>query len=210
MYAGYKGPVGEAGRQALQLPVIIDQKINRDMQGHVIPYQPEKPANYDAAGRFADTLKSVARLIKMDIGLSAITLDYGGWDTHEYQAGRFRNLVGPLSSGLAAFWNDIAAYQDRVVVVTVTEFGRRLRSNKSNGTDHGRAGLMAVLGGKVHGGKFYGTWPGLASAQLEEGVDLAVTTDYRQVLSETAAHVTGQQNIDIFPGYKPFGNLGLF
>ncbi len=210
MYAGAKGEVGEAGRLALQLPVVIDQKISRDIQGHAIPYQAENGANYDAAGNLAGTLKSVARLIKMDAGLRAITLDYGGWDTHEYQPGRFRNLVGPLSGGMAAFWNDIAAYQDRVVVVTVTEFGRRLRSNKSNGTDHGRAGLMAVLGGKAKGGKFYGAWPGLTSDKLEEGVDLAVTTDYRQVLSETAAYVTGQENAGIFPGYTPSGKLGLF
>jgi len=210
MYSNYQGPVGEAGRLALQLPVVIDQKISRDLQGKAIPYQPENGANYDTAGGFAGTLKSLARLIKMDIGLRTITLDYGGWDTHEYQAGRFRALVGPLSNGLAAFWNDIAAYQDRVVVVTVTEFGRRLRSNKSNGTDHGRAGLMAVLGGKVNGGKFYGAWPGLTSDKLDEGVDLAVTTDYRQVLTEAVNFTTGQRSADIFPGYMPPGKLGIF
>ncbi len=210
MYAKYPGPVGDAGRLALQLPVVIDQKITRDVQGHVIPYQPENNANYDSAGGFAGTLKSLAHLIKMDLGLQAITLDYGGWDTHENQPGRFRGLMGPLSNGLAAFWNDIAAYQDRVVVMMITEFGRRLRSNKSNGTDHGRAGVMAVLGGKVQGGKFYGAWPGLTSDKLEEGVDLAVTNDYRQVLAETVSYVTGQQNADIFPGYTPAGKLGIF
>ena len=210
MYSNHPGAVGSAGRQALQLPVAIDQKITRDIQGKPIPYQPENGANYDAAGGFAGTLKSVARLIKMDIGLSVITLDYGGWDTHEYQAGRFRNLVSPLSSGLAAFWNDIAAWQDRVVVVALTEFGRRLRSNKSYGTDHGRAGVMAVLGGKVKGGRFYGAWPGLASDKLDEGVDLAVTTDYRQVLGETVNYVSGRERADIFPGYKMPQKLGIF
>ena len=210
MYSGYQGPVGDAGQLALQLPVVNDQKISRDVQGHVLPYQPDNGTNYDSAGGLAGTLKSVARLIKMDIGLSAITLDYGGWDTHEYQPGRFRNLMGPLSNGITAFWNDIAAWQDRVVVVMVSEFGRRLRSNKSNGTDHGRAGLMAILGGKVKGGKFYGIWPGLTSDKLEEGVDLAVTTDYRQVLAETANYITGQESTDIFPGYKPTGKLGIF
>lgn len=210
MYSGYQGPVGEAGRLALQLPAFIDQRINRDMQGHVVPYQPENKADYNSAGGFGNTLKSVARLIKMDIGLSAITLDYGGWDTHEYQPSRFRNLIGPLSNGLAAFWNDIAAYHDRVAVVMITEFGRRLRSNKSNGTDHGRAGVMAVLGGKVNGGKFYGAWPGLTTDKLEESVDLAVTTDYRQVLSETVNYVTGQANADVFPGYASPGKFGIF
>ncbi len=146
----------------------------------------------------------------MDIGLQAITLDYGNWDTHEYQPGRFRGLVEPMSNGLAAFWNDISAYHDRTVLVVITEFGRRLRSNKSNGTDHGRAGVMAVLGGKVNGGKIYGKWPGLASWQLDEGVDLAVTTDYRQVLAEVLAQIGGQKTAEVFPSFRPEASLGLF
>jgi len=209
MYANYPGAVGDAGRDALLLPTIVDQRIERDAQGHVLPYQSENGANYDTAGGFANTLKTVARLIKMDIGLQAVTLDYGGWDTHEYQAGRFKGLVEPLSNGVAAFWNDMAAFHDRIILVTLTEFGRRLRSNKSNGTDHGRAGLMAVLGGRVQGGRFYGKWPGLSSAQLEEGVDLAVTTDYRQVLTEIIGQMRGSSGAGIFPDYSYPGGLGI-
>lgn len=210
MYGNHPGVLGESGRMALQLPAILDQKVARDAQGHVLPYQTENGANYDTAGGFANTLKSLARLIKMDVGLQTITLDYGGWDTHEYQQGRFRGLVEPLSNGLAAFWNDLEAYHNRIVVVGVTEFGRRLRSNKSNGTDHGRAGVMFVLGGRVHGGKFYGTWPGLDSAQLDEGVDLAVTTDYRRVLTDVLDHINGQKNAALFPHYTYAGAMGLF
>jgi len=210
MYGNRSDALGEAGKSALQLPAMIDQHIARDAQGHVISYAPENAANYDNAGNLANPLKSVARLIKMNIGLQAITLDYGSWDTHEYQAGRFRGQVEPLSNGLAAFWNDIAAYHDRVTLVMVTEFGRRLRSNKSGGTDHGRAGVMGVLGGKVRGGHMYGAWPGLASSQLEEGVDLAVATDYRQVLTETLDYVSGGKKLSIFPVFKPVPALGLF
>lgn len=210
MYENYPGAVGEAGRMALQLPAIIDQNIERDAQGHVTPYQATNGANYDSAGGLSHTLTSVARLIKMNVGLQAITLDYGGWDTHEYQQGRFRGLVEPLSNGLAAFWNDLVAFHNRLVVVSITEFGRRLRSNKSGGTDHGRAGVSFVLGGKVKGGKFYGTWPGLSSSQLDEGVDLAVTTDYRRVLTEILDHINGRRNASLFPNYHHAGNLGLF
>lgn len=210
MYSNDRSPVGEAGRLALQLPTIVDQHIVRDAQGHAVAYQPENGANYDNAGGFANALKAAARLIKMDIGLQALTLDYGGWDTHEYQPGRFHNLVEPLSNGLAAFWNDLSAYHNRMVVVMITEFGRRLRSNKSNGTDHGRGGVMSVLGGKVRGGKFFGAWPGLTSAQLDEGVDLAVTTDYRRVLTEVLDHVNGRRNASFFPDYRYPGGLGLF
>jgi uncharacterized protein (DUF1501 family) len=210
MYGDRSGAIGEAGRMALQLPIIVDQRIQRDAQGHVVPYMPENGANYDSAGGFANALKSVARLIKMDIGLQAITLDYGNWDTHEYQTGRFRGQLEPLSNGLAAFWNDMAAYHGRIVMVAVTEFGRRLRSNKSDGTDHGRAGVMMVLGGDVRGGKLYGRWPGLTTEQLDEGVDLAVTTDYRQVLSEVLQYCTGQTNASVFPSFQASHSLGLF
>lgn len=210
MYGSYKGPMGDAGRLALQLPAMVDQRISRDADGHVIPYQPENGVDYNMARGFANALKSAARLIKMDIGLQAVTLDYGNWDTHEYQQARFRNLVEPLSQGLSAFWNDLSAYHDRMVVVAVTEFGRRLRSNKSGGTDHGRGSLMFVLGGKVRGGRFYGAWPGLSSSQLDEGVDLAVTTDYRRVLTEVLDHVDGGKNSTIFPNYLHKGSLGIF
>ena len=210
MYGNRGDALGKSGRLALQLPIIVDQRVERDAQGKIVPYAPENGANYDSAGGFANALKSAARLIKMNIGLQAITLDYGNWDTHEYQPGRFRGQVEPMSNGLATFWNDIHAYHDKVVLVMVTEFGRRLRSNKSNGTDHGRAGVMSVLGGKVEGGRIYGKWPGLGSSQLEEGVDLAVTTDYRQVLSETLDHVKGRKDAAVFSGFKPTEPLGLF
>ncbi|MBV8535670.1 MAG: DUF1501 domain-containing protein, partial [Alphaproteobacteria bacterium] len=139
------------------------------------------------------------------------TVDIGGWDTHEGQAGRFRNCVARLSAGLSAFYEDMWRYHDRLVVVTVSEFGRRLRSNRSNGTDHGRAGVMTVLGGTVAGGRLYGRWPGLRSEKLDEGVDLAVTTDYRQVLSEAlAAHAGREPPPQVFAGFAVKQPLGLF
>ena len=78
------------------------------------------------------------------------------WDTHEYQPGRFRNQVERLSQGLGAFYNDMARYHDRITVAVITEFGRRLRSNRSNGTDHGRGSVMMALGGRVAGGRVLG------------------------------------------------------
>jgi len=74
----------------------------------------------------------------MDIGLIAGSVEIGGWDTHEGQPARFKTAVEQLSTGLGSFWNDLAAYHDRLIIVMMTEFGRRLRSNRSNGTDHGR------------------------------------------------------------------------
>jgi uncharacterized protein (DUF1501 family) len=206
---GAPGTVAESGRTAMQTMAGLDARLPRDDQGKVKPYQAENGANYDPAGDFARPLKTVAQLIKMEVGLSAVTLDYGAWDHHEYQAGRFKPQVERLSNGLAAFWNDLSAYHDRITLVTLTEFGRRLRNNRSNGTDHGRGGLMMVLGGKVAGGRFHGAWPGLKSEQLDEAVDLAVANDYRAILGEILDRQHGVKAGAWFPNYKATGSLGV-
>jgi len=205
------GEPAAAGRLTLQSMATIDARLSRDAHGKYVAYVAEPGANYDAAYELGRPLKTLAQLIKMDLGLQAATVDLGGWDTHEYQPGRFHNQVERLSQGLGAFYNDMGRYHDRLVVVVVTEFGRRLRSNRSNGTDHGRGSVMMVLGGRVAGGKIYGRWPGLKADQLEEGVDLAVVNDYRQSLTEVIAHWRGEMNgANVFPGFKPAPNLGLF
>jgi uncharacterized protein (DUF1501 family) len=129
-------------------------------------------------------LKSVARLLQSNVGLQYACVDHSGWDTHEYQNGKIDNLVRDLSNALGAFDEDMQAQQQRYTLVVMTEFGRRLRTNRSGGTDHGHASTSLVMGSGVVGGKTYGRWPGLATAQLDRGVDLAVTSDYRQVLKQ--------------------------
>ena len=97
-----------------------------------------------------------------------------------------------------------------VVLVTMSEFGRTVEENGNGGTDHGHGSFMMVMGGPVHGGKVYGKWPGLEKEQLFEGRDLAVTTDYREVLSELVRGHLGQQNLNaVFPGFQPGQPLGL-
>ncbi len=211
LYEAAPGPAAAAGRASLAAMQLVDQRLPRDAQNRPLPYAPEHAANYDRAGDLARPLRTVAQLAKLEIGLEAATVDIGGWDTHEYQPGRFRNAVERLSSGIGAFYEDMWRSRDRLILVTVSEFGRRLRSNRSNGTDHGRAGVMAVLGGRVAGGRIYGRWPGLASHELDEGVDLAVATDYRQVLGEVlAAHAGKPLAAAVFPGYAMARPLGLF
>ena len=204
-------PVVGAGRDALAALAAIDRRLPRDATGKVVPYTPEGKANYAAAGELARPLQVLAQLVKMEVGLSTATLDLGGWDTHEGQAGRFRNQVGKLSAGLGALWEDLARWQDRMVVVVTSEFGRRLRSNKSNGTDHGRGGVALLLGGRVAGGRIAGAWPGLATEQLDEHVDLAVANDYRHIMAEVLTAVDGRPpSSDVFPGLGAAGSLGLF
>lgn len=168
-------------------------------------YYTEWPGN-----ELAKSFKAVANLIKMDIGLKIATIDFDGWDMHETQEWRFPQWTEALSQNLQAFYNEIHAYHKKVTIVVMTEFGRRLKANKSGGTDHGYGGLMMVLGGHVNGGNMYGKWPGLANEQLDKGVDLAITTDYRNVLSEILMKrklATAPQNI--FPKFESFQPMGI-
>ena len=137
-----------------------------------------------------------------------VNVDYGGWDTHERQAGVFPNLVRGLSRSVGAFYNDIYEYKDNVTVLIMSEFGRRLRANKSGGTDHGHGNFMMALGGKVNGGQMYGKWPGLDPKALDKGVELDVTTDYRNVLSNIMKTSMGFEDLDlIFPGFKGYKKM---
>jgi uncharacterized protein (DUF1501 family) len=156
-------------------------------------------------------LMTVAQTVKEDLGLRVATVDVPGWDTHVNQAGQFGDLVGGLSSALMAFWRDLGPLQQDVSVVVMSEFGRRLQSNTGGGTDHGRGNVMLVLGPQAKGGRMVGRWPGLANEALEEGADLAVVTDYRDVLAELlSGHMRLADPTLVFPGHAatPLGLWG--
>ena len=159
-------------------------------------------------GALSTSLRSLAQMIKMNVGVTTATVDFGSWDMHNGLVNEFATRTTEFSRAISAFWKDIAAYQGRVTLVTMTEFGRRFTENASLGTDHGSASGMLVLGGNVNGGKLYGTWPGLAPNQLSNG-DLTVTTDYRQVLAEILSTRHGEQNLSlVFPTIK-YAPLGI-
>ena len=176
-------------------------------------YTPANGATYPG-GSFGDHLQTIAQMIKLDVGLSVATLDLGGWDTHASQAYWFGELVAELSQGLYALYTDLdgagsANYNQRLTVVVQSEFGRRLAENADDGTDHGHGNVMMVMSGNAAGG-LHGSWPGLAPGQLFEGIDLAVTTDYRRILSEILIRRLGNDKLGIvFPGYTGYSPLGV-
>ncbi len=156
---------------------------------------------------FGQALEQTARLIHAEVGLEVAALDLGGWDTHFAQGGSqglMANLLVDLASGVASFYLDLGEAIQRVTLVTMSEFGRRAYENGSLGTDHGHGSCMHVLGGGIGGGKVYGRWPGLSEGQLFGPGDLAVTTDYRDVLAEICARRLGDVSVDrVFPEYQP-------
>jgi uncharacterized protein (DUF1501 family) len=202
LLAGWAVPgtaIGAATADALRVIELASRAMPKGSDGKLLPYVPAGNAAYAAGGDFGKRLSAVAQLLRADVGLQAAWVDFGIWDTHENQGGRMADLATRLGAGLAAFFEDMSRAQRPVVVVALSEFGRRLRANKSNGTDHGHGGVAFVLGHGVRGGHMYGRWPGLESAQLDEGVDLAVTTDYRAILAG-ALGLAGLSSA--FPGWS--------
>ena len=178
-----------------------------------LQHQPRHGASYPASD-FGRALRQIAQMIRADVGLECACAEIGGWDTHEAQgaeAGRLAELLTGLAAGLHAFYTDMQDRMGRISVIVMTEFGRRLSENASEGTDHGRATIMFALGGGVEGGRVHTAWPGLAPANLEPPGDLAVTTDFRTVLSELLEKRMGNSRLsEVFPGFEVPPFLGVF
>ncbi|HXJ85569.1 MAG TPA: DUF1501 domain-containing protein [Candidatus Binatia bacterium] len=174
-------------------------------------YDPAPGANYPK-GRFGNGLRLLAQLIKTNLGVQVAFADIGGWDHHVNEGaveGQLANVLRDFSQSLAAFWTDLGDLAEDTVIVTMSEFGRTVRENGNRGTDHGHANVMFLLGGPVKGGKVYGRWPGLDPSQLYEGRDLALTTDFRQVIGEVVAmHLDNRNLAQVFPGFD--NRTGVF
>src|SRR5690349_5411795 len=191
-------PLANTGRETFEA-------VNYLKQVNPAQYKPENGAQYPRTP-FGNSLLQIAQLIKAGVGLEVAFTDIGGWDTHVNEGnsrGQLGNLLLNFSSSIAAFYQDLGQRMDDVVLLTMSEFGRTVRENGNRGTDHGHANAMFVVGNSVRGGKVYGQWPGLRSDQLYEGRDLALTTEFRDVLGEIASRHLGNTNLkDVFPGYS--------
>ncbi|MEE8524959.1 MAG: DUF1501 domain-containing protein [Thermoanaerobaculia bacterium] len=175
-------------------------------QKELVRYRQQRAQLYPPRNHLAQSLMQIAYLIKADLGLRIACAETDGWDTHVGQGtirGRFAARAGDLAAAIAAFWADIEPYHDDVVVLTMTEFGRTVRENGSQGTDHGHGSCLFVLGNQVDGGKVYGEFPERLDPELLfEGRDLPVTTDFRAVFSEVAGKLFDVGDDQrIFPGW---------
>jgi uncharacterized protein (DUF1501 family) len=203
LYSASSDAVHAAGMQTINSVEIVQSHVTGD-------YTPAGGAVYPD-GEAGSRLELAAQMISLDLGIQVVTVDVGGWDTHENQGGAFSGLVASLSQALAAFQTDIDARgrADRLTVLVMTEFGRRLGENSDDGTDHGHGVPILLVGNKVIGG-LHGYWPGLEPDALFEGVDLEVTSDFRRVLSELLIKRLGNPQIaEVFPGYQGYSPLGV-
>jgi uncharacterized protein (DUF1501 family) len=178
-----------------------------DMLRKVDPskYAAEHGAQYPTS-QLGQSLQQIGQLLKANIGVEILFVDCGGWDNHVNEGGvqgQLSNLLKDLGQGLAAFHQDMGDRMQEIVVVTMSEFGRTAKENGNRGTDHGHANCMFVMGGDVKGGRVYGGWPGLADHQLNDGRDLALTTDFRLVLGEILSKHNCVSDLNaVFPGFE--------
>ena len=210
MYTGDDTWLHATGLQALDAMDIVELNSSGN-------YTPANGAVYPS-NNFGDGLQVIAQMTKLDLGLRVATIDLGGWDTHNNQgtngAGYFAGVVGTLAEGLAALYTDLDGagggnYTQRLTMVVQSEFGRRLGENADRGTDHGHGNPMLVISGNAIGG-VHGSWPGIGPGQLFDNADVAVTTDYRRVMSEILIRRMGNNHLGyIFPGYAEYEPLGI-
>ncbi len=190
--------LGETGKETFEA-------VNFLKKANPSQYKPANGAQYPQTN-LGRSLQQFAQLIKAGVGLEVGFAETGGWDTHVNEGGsrgQLGNLLRDFSNSIAAFTADLGQKMDDVVILTMSEFGRTARENGNRGTDHGHGNAIFVIGNEVKGGKVYGDWAGLKSNQLNEGRDLAVTTDYRDVFGEVAYKYMGSQDLaKMFPGYS--------
>jgi len=176
----------QMGREALNQLAVIEKKALR-VDNRIAPYTPPAGINYNSEdGGWRNSVQTVAQLIKMDVGLQAACIDCGGWDTHEYQPGRINNLIRQWASNIRALFDDLQASNKHATILVMSEFGRRLRSNGSNGTDHGHAGAVWLFDTQKRGLLPNTQWPGLVNESLDQGLDLQSTTDMKKTLAVLA------------------------
>ncbi len=192
--------------------VITESGTNAVERMKALEQANKTPISADAkypGGGLAPQLITIAKCIKANVGLEVAQADYGGWDSHRGQGGVDGNvsrMLGHVSDCIAAFMRDLGDRSNKVLVLVMSEFGREVKENGSNGTDHGRAGMMLAVGGPelVKGQKkqMWGTWNGLA--EMNYGRFQPVKTDFRDVFSESLGkmfHFDVSKNADMFPGY---------
>jgi len=192
------GLLKETGKESFEAMKMLQKADTRN-------YKPDNNAAYPNSA-LGNSLKQIAQLIKMDVGLEIAFTESNGWDTHFNQGagnGIFARNVTDLSNSITALWTDLSAYQDDVTIMTMTEFGRTVRQNGTGGTDHGRASCNFILGNDVNGGSVHGRMETLAAENLEDGRDLSVTTDFRAVFSEVAdKHLQLGNDRVLFPDWN--------
>jgi uncharacterized protein (DUF1501 family) len=209
MHSG-NSSLDRASRQAIEATGFLAGKLERDSNRQPTLKDLPKGIAYPDHD-FGNKLRFLAEMMRVNPDIQLATADLNGWDMHDNQASQFSQLAATMAASLLAFHDHLDSIGRPTTIVVMSEFGRRVKSNESGGTDHGHGGLMMVMGDQVNGGQIFGRWPGLVTEQLDEGMDLAVTTDFRDVLASILLqHGAGTSIASVFPQHEAKLIEGLF
>ncbi len=163
---------------------------------------------------FSSDAQRLAQIMRNDPRVSLAFMALGGWDTHVNQASSLTRNLTQLGQGLKTLQTTLGKTYETTTILVMSEFGRTIQENGTKGTDHGHGNVMWLMGGGVNGGKVHGDWRGLARSQRYENRDLAVTTDFRDVIATILEHhlqLPDTQLTTLLPGYQPLQrNLSLY
>jgi len=157
----------------------------------------------------SDTLATTARLMALPEGPQVASLELDGWDTHARQGPVLERLLGDLAKGIVAFRDADAELWSRSMVLVVTEFGRTVHGNGTDGTDHGVGAAAFALGGAVDGGRVVADWRGLAAGSLVDGRDVPVTTDLRGLFAGALVSQLGLSEGEALESFPERGELSV-
>jgi uncharacterized protein (DUF1501 family) len=155
------------------------------------------PMGNRGAGNLAGMATTAAQLMRAKDGPRITVLERGGWDTHANQPGVLRAGLTDLNAALVALKTGLGPLWEKTAVLCITEFGRTVAVNGTNGTDHGTGSAALLVGGAVKGGRIIADWPGLAPANLYEGRDLKPTTDMRSIMAGVLRAQLGLSESDL-------------
>ncbi len=163
---------------------------------------------------FASDAQRLAQIMNKDPRVALAFMALGGWDTHVNQNAQLARNLDQLGKGLATLQTTLGATYADTTILVMSEFGRTVHENGDRGTDHGHGNVMWLMGGGVRGGKVYGDWQGLTSDRLYQQRDLAITTDFRDVIAtvlERHLQLPDSKLAQILPDYQPLQkNLPLY
>lgn len=211
------GVLGTTVRTTLDATTRLSPFVGAADPNAPYPANPANPVHESAypPGPLQSVLANTSALIRADLGAKVVTVDYGNWDMHSHLGGNdptqgwMHDQVAHLAGSLLTFFADLGTAASRVTVVTISEFGRRVKQNGDNGVDHGYGNAMLLLGAGVAGGDVHGRWAGLDN--LTDG-DVSVSQDYRSVLWPVLVNrfpeISGSK-ATVFPGFAEPDLVGV-
>ncbi len=196
--------LAQAYRQGVEARDIIMAELNQEMTS--------ASGNATSVNGFVDDAKEVGKLMNSDARTQLAFMNVGGWDSHVGENLILKRSLPHLGQGLATLVQELDNVYPNTVILVISEFGRTVKENGNQGTDHGHGNVMWLLGGAIRGGQIYGKWEGLGDSVLHEGRDLPVTTDFREAIASILLnHILISQSElgNIFPGYQFQNSLHL-